>query len=174
MEGNGDALREIVEKYGAGLMLFINRYVNNLSIAEELMEDTFCELVFRRGAYKGESSFKTYLYTIGKNKAVDYIRKSAKYGVVPIEDVAAELRELTLLEDMVIKDEQSRELWSAMNGIGEEYRSVLYLLYFEEMSYDSMGKVLKKSVKQIKNLAYRARKALKGELERRGFVYEDL
>ena len=138
------------------------------------MEDAFCDAVMSLKRFRGEADFKTYLFAVGKNKAVDYVRKCSKYGFVPLEDVENELCELSLLEDRVIKDEQSRELLSAMDGIKDEYRSVLYLFYFEELSYAEIARVLKKTSRQIKNLAYRARLALKGELERRGFEYEEL
>ncbi len=173
-KGDSDALRELIELYGASLTLFINRYVNNISIAEELTADTFCEIVLNSGRFRGEASLKTYLFTVAKNKSVDYIRRESKYGYVPIEDVDYELCEARQLEEWVVKDEQQRELMRAVNVLPEGYRSVLHLLYFEELSYEQIGRILKKSAKQVKNLAYRARQALKAELERRGFVYEEL
>jgi len=105
---------------------------------------------------------------------VDYIRRESKYGYVSIEDVNYDLCEARQLEEWIVKDEQQRELMGAVNVLPEGYRSVLHLLYFEEMSYEQIGRILKKSAKQVKNLAYRARQALKAELERRGFVYEEL
>jgi len=172
--GDSDALRELIELYGASLTLFIQRYVNNMSIAEELTADTFCEIAVNPSKYRREASLKTYLFTVAKNKAADYLKKQRKYKYVPIEDVAYELCETRQLEEWVVKDEQQRELMTVLNELTEDYRSVLYLLYFEELSYEQIGIILKKNVKQIKNLAYRARLALKGELERRGFVYEEL
>lgn len=61
-----------------------------------------------------------------------------------------------------------------MIDINPEYREVLHLLYFEDMSYDEAAAVLKKNNKQIKNLVYRAKKSLKIALEKEGFNYEDL
>ena len=65
-----------------------------------------------------------------------------------------------------------RNVRSAMDNIKSDYSVVLELLYFEEMSYEEIGHVLKKSNKQIKNLAYRARLALKEELVKVGVDYE--
>ena len=172
--GDSDALRELIEHYAPSLLLFINRYVNNLSVAEELMEDTFCDLVIKKHHFKGEGSFKTYLFAIGRHKAADYMRRRSKYGFEPIEDIEAELRDIRSLEEMVLKEEQEKALWRAMDDINDDYRSVLYLFYFEELSYDEISKILKKSKSQIKNLVYRARQSLKVQLERGGFVYEEL
>ena len=60
-----------------------------------------------------------------------------------------------------------------MDKINSEYRTVLYLLYFEQMSYDEVALVLKKNPKQIKNLAYRGKQALKSIMEQGGFSYEE-
>ncbi len=174
LKGDGDALRELVESYAASLILFINRYVNNLSVSEELMEDTFCDIVIKRMHFKGESAFKTYLFAIARNKAADYIRRASRYGFVPIEDAEREITQLHSLEDAVIKEEEKRALWDAMEKLNEDYRAVLYLVYFEELSYDEAGRVLKRSRSQMKNLVHRARVSLKEKLEEGGFVYEGI
>ena len=63
-DGDESGLENIVNMYGDSLMLFINSFVNNLSLAEELMEDVFMELVVKKHKFKEESSFKTYLFKI--------------------------------------------------------------------------------------------------------------
>ena len=50
---------------------------------------------------------------------------------------------------------------------------MLFLIYFEDMSYDEISKVMHKNNKQVKNLAYRARLALKENLRKEGFSYEE-
>ena len=54
-----------------------------------------------------------------------------------------------------------------------EYRQVLYLSYFEGFSNSEAALIMKKSDRQIKDLLYNAKKALKSELERSGFEYEE-
>ena len=73
LEGDNEAFNDIIREYGAHLILFINGYVRNMDIAEDLMEDTFCELVFHKSRLKKEESFKSYLFAIAKNKAVNYL-----------------------------------------------------------------------------------------------------
>lgn len=50
-----------------------------------------------------------------------------------------------------------------------EYRQILILLYFEDMSYEEIERIMGKNRKQIYNLAERGRRALREELERKGF-----
>lgn len=53
-------------------------------------------------------------------------------------------------------------------------RQVLWLLYFEGMSGTDAAIIMKKNSRQISNLVYRAKSALKSELDKEGFVYEEL
>ncbi len=174
LDGDGDALRKLVEEYAGSLVLFINRYVNNLSASEELMEDTFCDIVIKHGHFKGESTFKTYLFAIARNKAVDHVRKLSRMGVVPLEEAEREVMSDFSPTDAVIREETKRELWAAMDKLKADYREVLYLIYFEGLSPDEAGRVLKRSRSQMKNLVYRAKASLREKLEEGGFVYEGL
>ncbi len=56
-----------------------------------------------------------------------------------------------------------------MRNLNDDYRQILMLLYFEEMSHDEARQVMGKSIRQVYHLADRARAALKKELERMGF-----
>ena len=58
-----------------------------------------------------------------------------------------------------------------MNGLKADYRCVLYLLFFERMSYAEAGLVMKKTDGQIRGLVSRAKKALKEKLDSEGFTY---
>ncbi|MCI9273828.1 MAG: RNA polymerase sigma factor [Clostridiales bacterium] len=172
LNGDEDAFVEIVEQYGANLILFINGFVRNIVVAEDLMEETFCDLIFYKNRYKEKSSFKTYLFAIARNKAATYLKKNSRIADLPIEDYEGQLKDMNALENTVIKEEEKRQLYSAMDKINSEYHAVLYLLYFEKMSYDEAALVLKKNNKQIKNLAYRGKQALKSMMEKGGFFYE--
>ena len=70
-----------------------------------------------------------------------------------------------------LKKEDGDEILDVLEQVKEEYREVLYLLYFEEMKYEEAGRVMGKSVPQITNLAHRAKKSIKKILEKEGFTY---
>jgi RNA polymerase sigma-70 factor (ECF subfamily) len=163
--GDEQALAEIVELYNQSLILFINRYVHNLSDAEDLAAETFLHLILKKPRFKQESSFKTYLFAIGRNKAVDWIRKQARHPQIPLDD--QQLSEHDLLLETLIRQEKRVEMLRAITTLPPDYRDVLHLLYWEDMSYSDAAKVLNKRVKQINNLAYRARNALKSVLEQK-------
>ena len=164
---NGDerAFSEIIELHKDNLIFFINRYVRNIAVAEELAEDVFAELLIHKKRYNFKTSLKTYIFTIGRNKAVSYVRKCVRHPECAYEYIENE-SDRRSLEDEFIQKERERELHKALDKLNENYRTVLHLIYFEEMSYTNAAKVMKKNTKQIENLVYRARNTLKKELEK--------
>ena len=165
LKGDESSLNDLVEMYGDKLMLFINSFVGNLSMAEEIMEDVFMELIVKKHHFKGESSFKTYLFQIGRNKALNEIKRNKRCTYIEEKEVEDEKK----LEDEMIKTEEQKHIHEALLKLPKDYKTVLYLLYFEDMSYEEIEKVMRKNNKQIKNLAYRARQSLKEILEKEGW-----
>ena len=165
LNGDDRAFQEIIELHKDNLIFFINRYVRNIAVAEELAEDVFAELLIHKRRYNFKTSLKTYIFTIGRNKAVSYVRKCVRHPECAYEYIENE-SDRRNLEDEFIQKERERELHKALDKLNEDYRTVLHLIYFEEMSYANAAKVMKKNTKQIENLVYRARNTLKKELEK--------
>ncbi len=67
LDGDKDGMTEIIREYKDGLALYLNSFVRNICLAEELMEETFVSLVMKKPKYSGKSSFKTWLFAIGRN-----------------------------------------------------------------------------------------------------------
>lgn len=159
-DGDARAFDELVNMYRGGLILFINRFVNNASLAEELAADAFVELILHKKRFLGKSDFRTYLYAIARHKAVDYIRKDARKKTVSTDDVG-ELADECDLASALISSEEKRALHRAIASLPKDYQAAIYLIYFEELSYADAAKILSKSIKQVDNAVFRAKAALK-------------
>ncbi len=173
LDGDDNAIAEIVETYKDGLILYLNGYVKNIFIAEELTEDTFFRLITKKPKYAGKSSFRSWLFAIGRNVAVDYIRHHSKIIDIPVEDAKSSLLEEQSLEQSYIGEENKRIVCKALRELPPAYRNALWLVYFEGFSNKETAMILKKTERQMKNLLYRAKKALKSKLEKDGFEYEN-
>jgi len=171
IDGDKSAFEEIIDLYRESLILFIYRYTGDLEAAEDLAGDVFVELIIHPGRYRFRSSFKTYIFSIGRNKAVDHIRKHSRLTLVGEENLA-DVADLKTLEDHVVRGEENRQLSRALAGINEDYRTALHLVYFEDLSYEEAGQVMKKSRKQVENLVYRGKNAARAILEKEGFSFE--
>lgn len=161
-DGDESAFSEFIALYRAPLILFIDRYVGNLSAAEEIAADTLAEFLISPGKYNGKASVKTYLFTIGKHRAVDFLRQRVRRKELPIAD---DIPDTDDPAEILIDSEEKRRLHRAINQLHGDYKTAIWLVYFEDLSYKETAKIMKKSVKQVENLVYRAKKALKEQLE---------
>ena len=170
LDGDDNAIAEIVGAYKDGLILYLNGYTRNIFVAEELAEDTFFRLMTKKPRFAGNSSFKSFLYAIGRNVAVDYIRRSGRLRTVPLEEAEYALREEQSLEQTYIREEQKLELNRALAQLPDEYRQVLWLSFFEDFSNREIAAIMRKNERQVRNLLYRAKQSLKSILEKEEFV----
>ena len=174
LDGDDTALAEIVRDYRDGLILYLNGIVNNISVAEELMEETLFKLITKKPRFNAKYAFKTWLYTIGRNVAIDYLRHNSKLSDTSFDDLENYIQDEYDLERLYIVEEQKIIVHRALKKLNAEYRQVLWLIYFEELSHIEAAVIMKKTSRQMKNLVYRAKTALKTELEKEDFLYEEL
>lgn len=174
LNGDDEGLTLIIKDYKDGLILYLNGYVNNIYVAEEIMEETFFKLAVKKPKFNEKSSFKTWLYTIGRNVAIDYIRHNSKFSMFSIEDMENYLKDETNLENLYIKNERKIIVHKALSNLKPEYRQILWLCFFEEFSNEEAAQIMGKSKRQIENLMYRAKQSLESLLNKEGFQYEKL
>ena len=166
LNGDKEGFVDIVRLYKDGLTLFVNTFIRDIHISEEVANEVFLKLYIKKPKYKSEFSFKTWLYTIGKNTAVNYLKKVRRTNYASIEDCFYIADEKDIEADC-IQNEQNLLIHRALKALKAEYSQVLYLVYFEELSHAEISEIMGKNPKQVRDLIYNAKKALKTELERR-------
>lgn len=171
LEGDETGLVQIIQDYKDGLILYLNGFVSDLAAAEDLTEDTFLKLVLKKPRFSARSSFKTWLYTIGRNLALDHLRRNKNAPLSEYnQPLAADEADLEL---NYIQIEDKLVIHRVMKTLKQEYRQVLWLIYFEGFSCAEAGKIMKKSTHNIETLVSRARQTLKTKLIKEGFEYEN-
>lgn len=173
LDGDESALADIIHTYKDGLILYLNGIVGDIVTAEELTEEVFVKLVLKRPRFHNGSSFKTWLYTVARNTAIDHLRRNKRIHI-PLEEAPQLSDEEADLERSYIRRDEMLLLHSCMKRLKPEYRQVLWLSYFEGFSYQQIGRVMKKTTHGVDTLAYRARVALKNLMIKEGYNYEGL
>ena len=174
LQGDDSGLAELIREHMDGLTLYLNRIVGNIHTAEDLTEDTFVKLATKRPRFSGRSSFKTWLYTIGRNVALDHIKKEARHGLYETTTTAQQLQDQEDLERSYIHKDQRHTVRRMLHRLKPEYRQVLWLIYFEGFSNKEAAAIMKKTTHSVETLVYRARQALRSKLDEEGFIYEEL
>lgn len=173
LQGDNDGMIEIIRDYKDGLILYLYRFTNNMSTAEDLVEDTFVKLYAKKPKFSGKCSFKTWLYTIGRNMALNYMRRQRWFSDKSIDECDC-LPDSMDIEASYIKKEENKLVRRKLQSLKSEYKQVLYLMYTEGFSTEETAEIMHKSKKQIGNLIYRAKNALRSELLKEGSSYEEL
>ncbi|MBQ8409435.1 MAG: sigma-70 family RNA polymerase sigma factor [Clostridia bacterium] len=169
LDGDETAFEQIVKEYREPLTLFIAGITRDYHAAEDVAIDVFAELAVNR-RYNFKVTLKTYLYMLGRSRAIDYIRHRARHATVALEDAEPYLStELSVDEDF-LRDEQNREVRKAIAKLPEKMRTVIYLVYFEQLSYEEAARVMKLNKKQVDNLLYRAKAELRSMIVERGIL----
>ena len=164
LNGDNAGLEQIITEYKDGLILYLNTLVGDILLAEELAEDTFVRLFTKRPKDRQTGSFRTWLYTIGRNLAISHMRKAKRQVSVPIDT-------LEYLSDgsgepftIYLKEEEKQAVHRAMEKLKPKYRQILWLIYFENLSFKEAAVIMQKSVHSTQMLATRARQAMKEAL----------
>lgn len=158
LKQNQQSFEALVIRHKNNLIYFIMRYVKRLDIAEEIAQDVFVYLLEHPEKYNFQYSLKTYLYLIGKSRAINYCKKERRLVSIHEQDNYSSDEEE--LENLIFSQETMRILKGKMEQMKPQYQWVIYLVDMEGLSYMETSKVLGKSLSNTKVLLHRAREKL--------------
>ena len=171
LDGDESAFDDIMKELFDKLVFFINRYLHDLHAAEDVAIDVFSELIVHKSRFNFKVPLKTYLFMIGRSRALDYIRHRKVIDFVELSEELNIFDEQKSLEELVLCDQQKQRINAAVGQLSADMRVVVHLIYFEDMTYAQAAKVIKKSPKQVDNLLYRAKKELRIILGKDGDLF---
>ena len=160
LDGDESAINEIMKELFRSLVFFIDGYVHDVHAAEDIAIDAFSDLVVHKHRYNFKVTLKTYVFMLGRSRALDYIKHRKVLSFLELSE-AEGLEDEKTLEELGLADERKRVVNAAVSKLPEDMRVVIHLVYFEDMTYDEAAKVMKKNRKQVDNLLYRAKKELR-------------
>lgn len=138
--GDERAASQLVGRHAAGLA----RYVASLGerdAAEEVVQDTFVRAFSSLESFRGESSLRTWLFTIARRLVVDRRRaRRRRRDVEDLDDVDA-ATEFTALDDM-IAGEAEMKVKEAVRRLSPTQREVFLLRVNEGMSYRDIAETV--------------------------------
>lgn len=161
------ALEEAIDAYGLALKALVTRILSgrgSAEDAEECVSDAFLAAWHDIDKYDGQrGSFRTWLYTIAKYKALDKRRQISRLAN------AASLQEDTYIagasaEQQAMSSETERELIDLIRKFGEPDRSLFWQRYFYYEELEHLAQLFGLTKKAVENRLYRCRVALRQAL----------
>ena len=166
LAGDEYAFEDLVALYEGDLSRFINSKINDFYETKHLTIEAFGQLAVNGRKFAGQSTLKTYLFTIARNLVAKHLKARKKYEHISYDEIVYDISDDGQTPSDYMENEETKNtLHEVMKGLKDEYYQTLTLIYFEDMSYRQAGKVMGKSEKQVKDLAYRAKQSLKKKLE---------
>jgi RNA polymerase sigma-70 factor (ECF subfamily) len=136
--------------------------VKQKEIAEDLTQECFLKILKNLKMYEEqEASFSAWVFTIARHTVIDHFRQKKEEISLETE---RELEEKGSDETERFADRNLLE--NALRNLKEDYREVLYLRFFADLSLKDTARVMEKTENAVKLLQFRAVKALKKELEK--------
>lgn len=169
LDGDRDAIGEIMLIYRDGLTVFINGYLHDEAESEDIAMDVFLYLLTHPGRYDFRGSLKAYLYTIGRSRAIDRLRRRAKIRTVELFEATEVAADTPTPAEEYADRERRRALASALKVLPAAQGEAVRLVYFEKLTYAETAKIMRKSPKQVDNLLTKAKRSLHGTLTKGGW-----
>lgn len=174
---------ELVEKAKAGEIeafeILVNqheKYIYNVILkiiffdkeeALDITQETLLKAYLNIKKFKGNSSFKTWLYKIAVNCAMDYLRKRniEIHNFTYIDEFDDKVKDFKTPEDVVDKKLTAEILMKEINKLPIDYRVVLILRDIEGLTYEEISKIMNLNLGTLKSRLWRARNLLKERIK---------
>ena len=164
-----DDFEKLYKEYYPRVYAFLYKLCRDNEMTEEMTQDTFYELFKSLHKYNGSCKLFTFIASIAKNVYYKYIRKN-KLEFIDIESVK-ELQDTDdTPEEACLRSLRSKEIRSIIEKLPKNYRDVVILRIYADLTFPDVANVLGISTSSAKVIFHRAKKIISEEL----FVENDM
>lgn len=155
------ALYELYASYQKLLYNFIYKRLKDPNVSDELVQDIFIEFLESLRDFRYQCSLKTFIFTITRNKMIDYMRRKKIKGIVfsSLPESLVEHLTVVKMDGLLEKQEIEAHLEKTLSSLPHEYQVILRLKYMEDKSVKYISETLVKTLKATESLLFRARRA---------------
>jgi RNA polymerase sigma-70 factor (ECF subfamily) len=172
LEGDRDRFTELVRRYEKRLINYVYRITHRYEEAHDLAQDIFVKVYLALDRYDSKYQFSTWLFRIAQNAAIDVLRKKTLSEVPlarPTDDEPQKEREFAdpgVSPYRALKNKQlAAAIDKAVEKLPPDYRELIQLRHFAELSYEEIATMKKLPLGTVKNKLFRARNLLKEQLD---------
>ena len=166
--GDRRAFDELTGRYVDKLLNFINGYMHDRALSENLTQDTLMKVYTHSHSYKEIAKFSTWIFTIAGNLAKTELRKIKRRKTFSFSQLSSADNEFNLEriggnENHNLSDDHQTYLSirEAISELAEEFRNIIILKDIQELSYDEISNILDLPLGTVKSRINRARLKLK-------------
>jgi RNA polymerase sigma-70 factor (ECF subfamily) len=160
--GDHGAFEPLVRRYERVLFRVAMRLTGEYEDARDAVQNTFVKAFEQLHRYDGKRRFFSWIYRIGVNECLN-LRRSRRPQEALSERFAGADTHAGPFEAFELAEARSR-IDRAMDGLSFEYREVIALRHFADLSYEEMAEAIGVPEKTVKSRLFSARQRLAGLL----------
>jgi RNA polymerase sigma-70 factor (ECF subfamily) len=165
--GDRLAMQVLFARHHVRVYRFVLRLVRNEATAEDLISEVFLDVWRQAGKFEGRSQVSTWMLSIARFKALSALRK--RPDVELDDETAGQIEdESDDPETTLAKKDKSSQLRQALNGLSNEHREIIDLVYYHEKSVEEVAGIVGIPEATVKTRMFYARKKLSELLKEQG------
>ena len=161
--GNINSYNHLVYRYKDRLFNYINQFVHDIDLAEDLLQDTFLKLYTHKNSYQEIAKFSTWIYTIAGNFAKTELRKFKRRKTFSTSDLSFDDNEFIIKDetknpsDSFLDEGLKNSLNQCLQLLPLDFKTIIILRDIQELSYDEISTIVELPLGTVKSRINRAR-----------------
>ena len=166
--GDNEAFDKLVNRYYEMVYAVSFGVLNERESSRDVAQEVFIKVFRELQRFEGKSKFKTWLYRITVNSAIDQSRKKRLTQTIDATDASDDPEKAAKVltdtkpgpRDRASQAELGQLIQKAMTKLSEDHRAVLVLREFQELSYEEIAETLDIGIGTVMSRLYYARKKM--------------
>jgi len=156
--GDKAAMCTFFERYQASLFAFLRGRGADAQLADDAVQDAMLDVWRTADRFEGRANPKTWLFTIGRNKMIDKLRKTSRLSVV--DDLPETVDESPSVEAILIASDDAARVKDCLSKLKAHHMTAIRLAFYEDMTYAQIGAIEDVPEGTIKARIYHAKRLL--------------
>lgn len=158
-------METLYRRYRREVFAYLLSLTRDAALAEDLLSETFLGALAALPAFRGGADIKTWLFSIARNRWLQYLRRKKK--ALSVQDLALLHLEESLLETAERKETANRA--AALLALEDERSRRVFLRRVEGFSYLEIARELGISEGSARVIDFRVRKRIRSALQKEEF-----
>ncbi len=161
-KGSLESFESIYKVYSGFVYNVAFRVVNNMDEAQEISQEVFLAVYRKLKSFKFKSSFKTWIYRITVNMAINYAKKKSKDRdrTVEYDDNSEFNRTINSASEEIEREQQQKVISTLLEALNPDQRACIVLRSLEGLSYQEIAESLNVNINTVRSRLKRARETL--------------
>ena len=159
--GSQRAFAAVYQQYSEGVFAYCLKILADRQLAEDVVQETFLKVQQQARSIQHSKSFRSWIFRIARNEALMQFRRTGKNSQLEAESLWDE----ETPHERLVSAERSEVVNRLLDSLKHQYREVLVLLVYENMSYAEIAAVTGSTESSVKSRIFRARKAMVEKLK---------